>query len=479
MNFWQKINQWWLWLTIFAIPFSVRKVIAPVFHQGVFVDYASTSLFLSDLLIGGLLLLWAMDFKRTGRFNWGPKCLTLPLLLLAGWMCLSLVWAKPDVWMGVQAALRFLLYVGFYFYLINRVADIKALLYPLMAGMVVQSGLAIAQYFTNHSLGLKWLGESVLDPIQSGIPVVLIDGARQLRAHGTLPHANVLGGYLVMGLAMMWPLLFDRGRLINRLSWWWVAGIGLIGLILSLSRSAGAALIGGGLVVLIWLALKHSARLRQSLRIGWPIILAVVIVALTQWQAVVPRWSADSNLIEQISVRSRQEQWQEFKKVYANYSVTGTGIGQYFLNIWQPAGRALLPGGQLPGNPVGTGQADSWQYRSDLGGWSYSTDRSLNYYQPVHNIYLLALAELGPVGLGLLMWILGAAAYLAVRLGRRGRLWGVAGLWATVTIAVIGLVDHYWWTLPSGRLMFMLGLSLVGVLWVNSDYNGKYGRTES
>jgi len=324
--------------------------------------------------------------------------------------------------------------------------------YPLAAGVVVQGGLALAQYFTNHSLGLKWLGESVLEPAKSGIPVVLIDGSRQLRAHGTLPHANVLGGYLTASLALMWPLLFDKEKNgLGRSVWWLVAGVGLIGLFLSLSRSAWVVFIGGGILVLVWLIWKHSTKLLAGLKIGWPVMLVAAILISTQWQAIVPRWSSNPDVLEQISVDSRVKQWGEFKAVYGQHILTGVGIGQYFLNIWQAE-----PTGGRSANP-----------------------KSLNYYQPVHDIYLLALAELGPIGLGLLLWIFGAAVYLMIFLWWCGSDWGLAGLWAVAAVFGVGLVDHYFWTLPSGRLIVMLVLSSVAVLWVNSGYNGKRGRAKS
>ena len=439
-----------------------------MFYQGDFVDYASTSLFVSDLLIIGLLLLWLADCKRNNKFSWGPRWLTVPLILLAGWMWVSLIWAEPSGWIGVQSAARFSLYVGLYLYVVNRVTDVRELVYPTMIGMVSQAGIAMGQYFSNHSLGLKWLGESVLDPVKSGIPVVLIDGVRQLRAHGTLSHANVLGGYLAMGLVMMWPLLFSRGKLISNVIYWIVVGVSLVGLVLSLSRSAWIVFVGGGVIAMAWLAWKHRDRLWVGLRVGWPIILVVTTVVISQWQAIVPRWSASPDALEQISVDSRIKQWGEFKQVYHQHALTGVGIGQYFLHIWQPGG-----------DQQEASQTPSWQYRSDLGGWGYSTTRSLSYYQPVHDVYLLALAELGPLGLGLWLWLMIAAAYLATRLAWDRLIAGVAGLWAILVVAGVALVDHYFWTLPAGRLIVILVLGYIAVLWVNPGYNGRDGRAKS
>lgn len=462
MSFWQKVNQWWLWLTIFALPISTRKVIWPVFHGGEFVDYASVSLFLSDVLIVGLLVVWLLDLSRSKKFNWGPKVITVPLLVLAGWMWLSLLWCSgPSAsWViGMIAALRFTLYAGFYFYLINRVTDIKTILYPLACGMVLQSFIALGQYFANHSLGLKWLGESVLDPAKSGIPVVLVEGVRRLRAHGTLPHANVLGGYLAVGLALIWPLLFSRIPRRWQTVWWLVAGLSLVGLFFSLSRSAWLAFGGGMVLVSIWLMVKHFHRWRDGLKVGWWVVLAVAILVASQYRVILPRWNS-SNVLEQISISSRVQQWADFQRIYPAHPLTGVGIGQYFLNVWQP--EAAVAG---------------WHYQPALGGWSYEPGRKLSYYQPIHDIYLLAVAELGPVGGIALLWLLGGVIWVAIRLWRRQPVWGVTVLWAILAVAGIGVVDHYFWTLPSGRLMFMLVVSSAAILWINPGYNKKDGRT--
>lgn len=463
MNFWQKINQWWLWLTIFALPLSTRKVLLPVFHRGEFVDYASISIFLSDLLLVVLLALWPVIINYRRKFNWGPWMITGPLLALAGWMWISLLWSTEptaSIGVGVMASLRFTLYVGFYLYLVNQVTDIKTILFPLAGGVTLQGIIAIGQYFTNHSLGLKWLGESVLDPAKSGIPVVLIEGFRRLRAHGTLPHANVLGGYLAMGLALFWPLLFDKTTGLRQLGWWVVAGVGAAGLFLSLSRSAWVAAILGGGMVLIWMVFKQREQLWSGLKKGWLVIVAVLILMVSQYSAIVPRWGA-TDALEQISITSRVQQLQEFAAIYPRWPLTGVGIGQYFNILWRTSK-----------------EEPSWRYQPSLGGWSYSADKTLAYYQPIHDIYLLALAELGPVGLAILLWLLIGLIWVAIQLERRQPAWGMTALWVIFSIIGIGLIDHYYWTLPSGRLMFMLMVSTIAVLGISSGYNRKHGRAE-
>ena len=66
----------------------------------------------------------------------------------------------------------------------------------IVAGAVFQSVIAIAQFITQGSLGLKYLGESPLAPALSGIAAFFVDGVKIMRAYGTTPHSNVLALYL-------------------------------------------------------------------------------------------------------------------------------------------------------------------------------------------------------------------------------------------------------------------------------------------
>ena len=85
----------------------------------------------------------------------------------------------------------------------------------LVAGGLLEAALALAQFQTQAALvppalGLPWLPRS--DAALSGAPVLLdARSARVLRAFGTFPHPNVLGGYLALALVCL-PLLGGRRR---------------------------------------------------------------------------------------------------------------------------------------------------------------------------------------------------------------------------------------------------------------------------
>jgi len=72
--------------------------------------------------------------------------------------------------------------------------------------------------------------------------------------------------------------------------------------------------------------------------------------------------------------------------------------------------------------------------------------------QPVHNIFLLALSEIGLLGSLLLGWL----AHFQLKLLSKPRF---AGLLALITIT--GTFDHYWWTLPQNKLILLLASAIL------------------
>jgi O-antigen ligase len=82
--------------------------------------------------------------------------------------------------------------------------------------------------------------------------------------------------------------------------------------------------------------------------------------------------------------------------------------------------------------------------------------KKIYFLQPVHNIFLLVLAETGIIGLGVVGWGLGVVMR---------KLWqkkNLALLYSLFAIIFTGFFDHYWLTLPQTQLLLaiIVGLSL-------------------
>ncbi|MBS0648859.1 MAG: O-antigen ligase family protein [Verrucomicrobia bacterium] len=135
----------------------------------------------------------------------------------------------------------------------------------VLAASLLECAIAIPQYFLQHSLGLKVLGEPTLMgrhylgshfPMSDGSVWIfdrLFYGVRQhffvIRAYGTLPHPNILGGFMVLGLIMTY-YLWGQGKKRGLLSG--AIALQVFCLFITYSRSA---LYAAGFVTVVWVLL--------------------------------------------------------------------------------------------------------------------------------------------------------------------------------------------------------------------------------
>jgi hypothetical protein len=249
-------------------------------------------------------------------------------------------------------------------------------------------------------LGLTWLGEPTRLPTTPGLPVVLVHGTRVMRAFGLLPHANVLGGLLAAGLPFVAALLLRpdapahaalgrrRGRSMCDGLLLLSMALMLAGIVLSFSRSAWLGLLCTGL----YLVARRLVDARAALHRSWTkrtmlVVASIGLVAGTllvvEWDAVSVRLQPASNSLEQAAIQQRLTLLELSFKVISWRPLTGVGGGNFAL-----AANQFLP-------------------RDEHGQSTFNR---------VHNTYLMAQAELGPLGavawltlmlapvLGLLRW---------------------------------------------------------------------------
>jgi cytochrome c len=90
-----------------------------------------------------------------------------------------------------------------YLLLVNAPLRQGLIVWPLVAGMIIQGAVGVPQFLFGHTLGLEWLGETVADAASPGVSVVMTGVQRWLRAYGLTPHPNILGGLLMAGLLIV------------------------------------------------------------------------------------------------------------------------------------------------------------------------------------------------------------------------------------------------------------------------------------
>jgi hypothetical protein len=284
----------------------------------------------------------------------------------------------------------------------------------------VQAVIAIAQYFTQDSVGLKMLGEPSLSsrhvlpaaftPSDGTLWIIdRIFGIQRdltvaVRACGTFPHANVLGGFLTLTLLASYPLL-----LTERKRWMEVAlFLQVFALGLTYSR---AAMLAFGAVTVAWLLFMR----REG--VGRIVVALVIAVGLTAL-LLGPQMADRGGIV--------------------NYNVYAQASDE---------GRLL-------------GQKNAWELFLLHPWWGVGFDQyRLVFSEMVHNIYAWIGVEMGMIGLGaFLVWV-----GLLLTSGWRGRksCETVTLLGMLSAVLIVGMFDFY----PLGHVqMWTLFCIIAGLL---------------
>ena len=139
-----------------------------------------------------------------------------------------------------------------------------------------QSLVGFFQFVFHKSLGLYFLGESFLSPLNGELARVFIGGGRLLRAYGTFPHPNILAAFLVLSLLSTY-FLYRKKFFILFL---FLIFINWLGLVLTFSR---AGWIIGLMVSIIFFITNRNKDL------FFIILTTLAILCLIFYWAILPR----------------------------------------------------------------------------------------------------------------------------------------------------------------------------------------------
>ncbi|HEY5235072.1 MAG TPA: hypothetical protein VIJ14_02740, partial [Rhabdochlamydiaceae bacterium] len=222
-------SEYFLYLLVFLIPFQQRlyKFLRPfslslIDQRWNVPEYFETHLdaFISDFVLLGLIFWCLKKALVQWRSFWDKesKYLTLFLFFALASIVNSNFASYPiPYWRWMHLALP-----AFLFFFLSRIrleeGSFKKIAQIVLGIALIECAIALPQYFVQHSLGLKGLGEPTLiatNYVGAHFPMVdgsiwILDrffhGVREnafvLRASGTLTHPNILGGFMVFGLLM-------------------------------------------------------------------------------------------------------------------------------------------------------------------------------------------------------------------------------------------------------------------------------------
>jgi len=396
---------------VFLIPLNLAKhfVLPQSYVGGILVDYLIPSIYVTDILIFLIVLLWAFS----GWKNNLNLSRILFIFLTAGFF--SVVTSSsffPSVYFFVRLVLYALLclYVASNFKIEK---DFNKLVKIFAFDIFLLGVLAFFQFIYQGSVFNNYLffGEQPYSLSTPQISVKNMFGNAVVPAYGTFRHPNAFGGYLsILTLFVFSSLNFSNFR---RNGFYKISVCaGLIGLFFTLSRSAWVSFLFGALFVFLIRKLGKKGVLVS-------LVLTFVISLSTLFTLNFSKY------IESNSLQTRTRlQTTAFNMIRNNF-LYGVGLNNFTVRLAQYEDKFALP----------------------------------RFVQPVHNIFILVLAEGGIfffllfisilfyAGISLLKRSYGPPAYLFVSL---------------LQLVILGSFDHYLFTGVQTQILFWLivGLSL-------------------
>lgn len=406
------------------LPFQIDALIAyqPIFSSGFLNSYLSHFFYISDVFLILGLLFWGLSLAfGLAHFSWGDKKLAVFVILFFVAAVLSFLFSV-DLPNSVFHLLRLLEFILFYFAIINSSLNFKKLFYVFLGVMLFVSLIGIFQYLLRHSLGLNFIGEPILSNTMKGVAKIDFFEEIFLRAYGTFSHPNIFAGYLCFAILLSLHF-FRMSKEKQKLLFAILSTVFFTTLLLTFSRSGFLAILAALFLYYILAGIKISFK---YLFLFFSLIL-FLIVLFDLSALLIARIFVDDNS----SFIERSQLLSISKNIFLA-NPFGVGFGNFTEVMQLYAFDKLMP-------------------------WNF---------QPVHNIYLLILNELGFLGL---LAFLALFSYLFLFLFKNRQkshfAYDLLAFW--IVIFVVGLFDHYFLSLYQGQALFWSYVSLTGAISYN------------
>lgn len=435
-----------LYATVLAAPLDFSKRFMTVAHMG---GASAIRIDLVDVMLIPIVFYLLRDLRRTRRELYWPA-------FLGAWVVFAAIGAI-FILIGPMRHLAFLevFRMGkltlLCLFLVNEVVrhrQIQHLACAMMWSVVLQSVIGIAEYVKGAPLGLYVLGEATPEVIEYLSAATLDDGAFVYRISALLGHSNLFSIFLASQLPIALALLFTRAGLGLRLISGVALGLGMIALILTLSRTGWVAAVAALSLVLLLSVFHPVTRTRFILgRVG---IVVVGIVFGVAFSGKI----ADRLFRSDAGAVNVRFEWLEVAYAMAmDKPVLGWGLNTFVFQM-----------------------APYTRYQTQ--------ERLLDIYKEnlpvVHNIYALVFAEQGIVG------VLGLLAFMVVALGTALRnlkarddvLYALSiGCVAAILVYFIDWVASFSLRMDFMGRTFFLVLAMVGAirLWRRNNEVGTKG----
>jgi len=430
----ERLSVYLMRVLVFCIPIQLGLHFWPqwTLFLGRRIDYLSPTLYLTDGI--ALIAMIFYVFARLRRQNFkrlrSKKNIVYGVLFLIVFSIAVLNIFNAISWqVSVYRWTKVVLFGFVTFYIATHKSESKHYLQALVAGALFSSMLAVAQFMKQQSIGsIFWfVGERlftintpliarghVCTPFTESCTLIL-------RPYATFAHPNLLGGYLSVAL-----FLFIAKIQKNRIRIITIAAMIIMGIALLLTMSRAAIVVTS--LLFIW---RYAFIIRDTPRLFTKRIVVVpFVMIIVSLFFVLPFSSTDESILVRTNLNFAAI------RVFANNWVFGVGLGNFVLS---------------------------------LKGIQNSV--FFTVIQPVHNVYLLALSELGFVGIvglsGVAIVLWRTFQHKMLRINKDTSFYAAS----LIALGTIGLFDHYMWTLQQGQLLVSVLIGLYLSSRIPPEYN--------
>ena len=396
----QNIEKGIVYLLLFLLPSQLALHFWPswAFVFGIRVDYLAPAIYLTDVL--ALILIFAniRVYRKYSKY----------LLAIFVFAVINTVFSTSPL-VSAFKWLKIIETVCLGLYFANTKEEFQKIIRVLFYSAVFFSFIGIFQFALGRSVGglLYFLGERSFSSQTPGIALINIFDRVFLRAYSTFPHPNSLAGYLGVML-----ILFLDLRKKNPLNTFGIFVV-LTGFLLSFSLTAFLALF-------LVLVTKYLARNKDLFRkLTFALFYSSIIVSI-----LLPVFSKK---LLSLNAGFGQRVIQRLDFAYLSGNMiserfwSGEGLNSFIVNI--PRFKGIL--------------TYSW------------------ILQPVHNVPLLIISEIGIFGLLILFIVFYKSINTVLNKER------VSLILALIFVVITSTQDHYWFTLQQNLLLasILFGLS--------------------
>ncbi len=441
-----------LFLFLLLIPTQLGSFFWPEWSlvNGIRSDYLSPTLYLVDLVWMGWILseMYSysvsqivglserkrkkeiFDFLKTKK--WILIMLTgvvvvVNILMAINWQVAIYRWIRIGQWMVTvwmlgrwrnEGAIRE-----------SPVQEILRTIIPIW--MIVEGLLSVAQVGKNGSLQgiFYWIGERKFDYMTIGTALMSWGNEVFVRAYGSFSHPNSLAGFSLVAIMMMKTLSASPNspskgetKMVKRIIWWLGIFFGIVIVVLSGSRTVwalGVIILGGRFVNCpygkirdwqdeFWNKGGCKTRPYKALRFFVGLMLLMFVIWFS-WGKV-GGWDKDS------WGKRKDLNKAAFEMIERN-PLFGVGAGNFVVEIVNYEKTGIL------------------------------------WLQPVHNVVLLGLSEIGVLGVTMvLIWLSRIKKIRKIKFEG----WMMLG-----AILALGMMDHYWLTLSQNYWLMAIVVAII------------------